>query len=356
MEILIWKPVRELLRLKNTDYVDLVTLDEMFEKFQPRLLSYDIKQIFVKLNPQIKERLFGDNISSGLKIMGSKFTLPKERVIELVEKQNEIVSLLMESPLVFYNFHNFMSRCSSSAMSVILPSHYIIRDTNKKCNLYFLCPICNAYLLLYLYAFLHLQVRERSKGKVYKRKTLLLCYRNFNFNFKFYIRDLIFVFVENFLQRFFPGVDYLFVIRPAFQRQVDKNKESLFDVYLLLLDCLDLQFMSYRTLHQWSFEQLSELGKSVDTTINFDFEAYQVDFFVKDLFDVVSVLLYRLPLELYMEQGIQLSYYHYLMTYFYVHSDIFKTFMFLFNKKKFINELYTEFREKRYYRHFKMEQ
>lgn len=322
---------------KGTSYPNNYSLLDLDRLLQPRVYSFDIKEIFLKLKSKYYDR----------NIMGTKYSLSAEKSAEFTEKRQEIVSLLINTPLVHFNFHNFISSCGLKSISIELPSHYVVQKSLKKCNLHFYCPFCNAFLITSVYPYIK-TICHKNAGRKYYYKTFLVWYKNVELNFQACLWNIFYIHFENLSTRF-NIKEYIFSMKPSFN--VNENKStSMFDVMFLCLEVYDISESSAEEIYDYSKEVFKEWSKSIGTELQFDFDVYEIDFFTKDMFDIVSVLLYRIPIEVYFSLGVNLSYYQYLYSSFFTNSSIFKKYIYLHSRKPFIYRLFDEFRTDRDYR------
>lgn len=333
--------IRLLFSIKNTFCSNNFTLTDLDKLLQPRIYSFDIKEILLKLRSKYYEK----------NIMGTKYSIDIEKSNEFYKKKQEVIGLLINTPLVYFNFYNFMSQCKARSISVEVPSNTLIKKSVKRCNLHFYCPVCNAFLILSSYPYIK-TICSKSAIEKYKYKTFLLYYKNVGLNFKGCLWNVFYLHFESLSSKF--GInEYLFSVKPSFNDNWNENV-SMFDAMFLCLGNYSISQEKAEEIYEYSKNVFDGWSKNLGVSLGFDFDAYEVDFFTKDMFDVISIMLYRIPIDIYFSVGISPNYYQYLYSYFFTNSEIFKKYIFLFSKKRFILQLFNEFRTERDYRFLKI--
>lgn len=330
--------MKKLLSYKQTNF-ESFTLEELENLLIPRVNYSDLieKDIWIKLKGKNKSQ-----------VVTKLFQVNKEKVNELVEKRLELIHLLMNTPLNYFDFHVYLSKCIIKQIYCYFPSSSLVQERIHRCYLHLYCPICNVYYLFTLLPKVRVQIEKYFQNM--NRKTLLIYLKNINLNFNAFWYGYIYIIFRLLCGKF--NINHFgFSIRPAFNVSLD-NKQSLMDIIFLSFEPIELNDLQIQNIFNYLNELLEILSKKLNYKVKFDCEFYEVDFFEKELFDYLSLIYYRIPIDIYFKQGINPSYYQYLFSGYWIHGKDFRSLLFLFGKKSFIEELYNDFIGRRYYKLF----
>jgi len=179
--------------------------------------------------------------------------------------------------------------------------------------------------------------------KVYKNpKSLLFYLKNVNLSFKVLSKDFLKILL-NLIEKELNIKEYLLAIRPSFNIALDKS-DMLFDIIFLSLSPPFFQITEKDAVSLYVFAEkvLDNFSKSYSKTIRFDFECYEVDYYLYEMFDITTCMFYRIPIEIYLNNEINLSYYSFLFSCFVSRANYFDTLQKKFSMKNFIERLYKK--------------
>lgn len=331
--------MKKVFTFKNTKY-DSFSFIDLQDLFQPRITFNDINEIDILIRDS---RFYNKK-----KVKSKSFRVSKEKSYELSEKRLELVHLLLNTPLNYYDFHVYLSKCKITNIFVYFPSSVFVQNNISRCHLHTYCPICNSYFLLSIFPKIHYQISLVNNSL--NRKTILIYIKNLNLNFNAFWYGYLYIVFRLFSEKF-KFKHYSFSIRPAFNN-VLKSKESLFDILFVGLEPLDTSEFNLKWMYNVLTELFDIIGKKLKLTVQFDCEFYVVDLFEKEIFDYLSIVYYRIPIDIYFKQGVNPSYYQYLYSGYWINGPNFRSFFLCFGKKSFIEELYNDWIGKKHYKMF----
>jgi len=328
----------KIVSFKNTKFSNNFSIEDLSNILVPRITVSDVVESALVTWTYNKER-------NRVRAYGKKFIVNSEKAEELARKRDEIIHLLMNSPVNIFDFHSFLYKCGVRRIVVEVPSSSIIRKGVMRCYLHLYCPICNGFLLVSFYPKIISQVN--LKKFTLQKETFLVYIKNLNLNFKAFLKEMIIAVFKAFCKKF-NITDYFYSIKPAFN-QSKLGKESLFDVFFICVEPFEINEMKAKEMYYYLLELFEKLGKKVDLDVKFDYDCYKINFFEKDLFDAFSIILYRIPVEIYYQMGIKLNYYQYLFSHYFSKVELFNKLHFLYSKKSMIEELFTDFKKEKFY-------
>lgn len=317
----------------NTDYFPNFKFTDFFDLYQPRISFLDVKHYKIPISKISK-------YSKKDKYSGKLFYVSSDKVSELRKVREEVYHHYVNSPLALFNIHTFLWECKGRSVRIVYPSVFTVKHFAKKCNLIMYCVMCNSLFHLY-----HFPILEKYCNKVKRYysnpKSLLFYLKNVNLSFKALstgIPDILIDLIEKELD-----IDeYLLAIRPSFNVAKDK-KETLFDIiFLSLLPFYQVSEKEAVSLYIFIEKILDNFGKRFKRKITFDFECYEVDYYLFEMFDIATCMFYRIPIEVYWRNEVNLSYYSFLFSCFVNRGKYFDGIQRVFSVKDVLQRVYKK--------------
>jgi len=317
----------------KTEYFNRFKFTDFFDLYQPRISFLDIKHYNIPIS-KLPKYLRKEKIS------GKLFYVSPDKASELNKAKREVYAHFINSPLALFNIHTFLWECKAKAIRLVYPSSFNVRNFSKRCNLIMYCTNCNALFHLYHYPILEKYCNEIKK--YYNNpKTLLLYLKNINLSFKELNLGIFDTLIE-LIEKEMNIKEYLIAVRPSFDIAKDK-KETLFDIiFLSLLPFYQVSENIAISLYVLVDKILENFGKKSNRSILFDFECYEVDYYLYEVFDIITCMFYRIPVEIYWRNDINLNYYSYLFSYFVNKGKYFDNIQQFFSVKTLLRRIYEK--------------
>lgn len=268
------------------------TFNNLLDLYQPRILVEDIiaKKVRIKRSEKNKTKVY------------YKLLINKDKLEQFRLAKASAAGFLLSSPLSVFRIHNKVYSCKRNSIYTTVPTFSDLKGNKASRNFCFLvpfCPTCNAYFQLTHFFAISDYCKEAKNKFMYPKATLIVLK-----NIKFSLPTFKLLKYRTFIKKFIYHIkssQLVFAMRPSLT-QVSQLERM--DIILLdLTPRINIDDKFALDLYLFFENTLSYLKSSKD----FNFEVYEIDYNIYDIWDAFSTMFYYLNPEIYIKLNANLG-------------------------------------------------